>query len=107
MGEQRWNWITALQEYYLKIKPMKIVRRQGLCELAAEALADKEGASEEPEVQSMQNSQVEFKEEPLWINETLMCERETLEVLSDTESWYYNIRFYLTRGSCLEHMDAS
>ena len=45
MGEQRGNWITALQEYDLEIKSAKIVRGQGLCELAAEALADKEGHS--------------------------------------------------------------
>ena len=49
MGERRGNWITTLQEYDLEIKPVKIVRGQGLCELVAEALADKEGASEEPE----------------------------------------------------------
>ena len=86
---------------------MKIVRGQGLCRLAAEDLVDKEGASKEPEVQSMKNAQVEFREEPGWINETLMCERETLEVPLDLELWYYDIRFYLTRGSCPEHMDAS
>eukprot|EP00253_Pinus_taeda_P031881 PITA_31881 len=56
--------------------------------LAAEALVDKEGASEELEAQIMQNAQVEFREEPLWINETLMCERETLESLLDPESWF-------------------
>ena len=41
------------------------------------------------------------------MNEKLMCEREMLEALLDLESWYYDIRIYLTRGSCLEHMDAS
>jgi len=73
----------------------------------AEALADKEGVSKETEAQSIQNAQVEFREEPLWINETLMCECETSEILLDLVSWYYDIRFYLTRGSCPEHMDAS
>eukprot|EP00253_Pinus_taeda_P023917 PITA_23917 len=87
MGERRGNWITALQEYDLEIKPMKIVQGQGLCELVAKDLVDKEGASEEPEAQSIQNAQVEFREEPLWINETLMCERETSEVALDPESW--------------------
>ncbi len=77
-----------------------------MCRLAVEAMADKEGAFEELEAQSMQNAQVEFKEEPLWINE-MMCERETSEALLDPKSWYYDIRFYLTRGSCPEHMDAS
>eukprot|EP00253_Pinus_taeda_P031038 PITA_31038 len=107
MGERRGNWITALQEFDLEIKPGKIVRGQGLCRLATKALANKEGASEEPEAQSMQNAQVEFREEPLWINETLMYERESLEALLDPESWYYDICFYLTRGACPKHMDAS
>lgn len=55
----------------------------------------------------MQNTQVEFREEPLWINETLMYEREMLEALLDLESWYYDIHFYLTWGSRPKHMDAS
>lgn len=46
MGEQRENWITALQEFDLEIKPTNIVRGQGLCRLAAEALVDIEGVSE-------------------------------------------------------------
>eukprot|EP00253_Pinus_taeda_P028108 PITA_28108 len=107
MGERRGNWITALQEFDLEIKPAKIVQGQGLCKLAAEALVDKEGAPKEPEAQSMQNAQVEFREEPLWINETLICERETSKPILDPKSWYYDIHFYLTRGSCPEHMDAS
>ena len=37
----------------------------------------------------------------------MMSEHKTLEVPLVTESWYYNIRFYLTRGSCPKHMDAS
>ena len=66
-----------------------------MCELGTESLADKEGVSKEPEAQSIHNAQVEFGEEPLWINETLMCECETLEVHLDPE-WYYDIHFYLT-----------
>lgn len=53
MGEQRVKCITTLQEFDLEIKPSKIVQGQGLCKLAAEALVDKEGASEESEAQSM------------------------------------------------------
>lgn len=107
MGEWRGNWIVIVQEYNLKIKSVKIVQGQGLCELVVEALENKEGASKEPEAQSMECAQVEFREEPLWINEMLMCEGVTLEALLDPESSYYDIRFYLTRGSCPEHMDAS
>lgn len=55
----------------------------------------------------MRDTHVEFREDHLWINETLMCERKMSEVPLDLESWYYDIRFYLTRGSCPEHMDAA
>ena len=37
LGEQRGNWMTAIQEYDLELKPVTIVRGQGLCKLAAEA----------------------------------------------------------------------
>lgn len=47
-----------------------------MCKLAIEALADREGAFEEPEAQSMKNEQVECREEPLWINEALIYECE-------------------------------
>eukprot|EP00253_Pinus_taeda_P036430 PITA_36430 len=42
LGEKRANWVTALQEYDLEIKPAKIVRGQGFCRLLA-------GASNIPE----------------------------------------------------------
>ena len=35
LGEKRANWVTALQEYDLEIKPAKIVRGQGFCRLLA------------------------------------------------------------------------
>eukprot|EP00253_Pinus_taeda_P025178 PITA_25178 len=37
LGEKRANWVTALQEYDLEIKPSKIVRGQGFCRLLAGA----------------------------------------------------------------------
>eukprot|EP00253_Pinus_taeda_P028659 PITA_28659 len=37
LGEKRENWVTALQEYDLEIKPTKIVRGQGFCRLLAGA----------------------------------------------------------------------
>ena len=42
LGEKRANWVTALQEYDLEIKPAKIVKGQGFCRLLA-------GASNIPE----------------------------------------------------------
>ena len=35
LGEKRAHWVTALQEYDLEIKPLNIVRGQGLYKLAA------------------------------------------------------------------------
>ena len=35
LGEKRAHWMTALQEYDLEIKPAKIVRGQGLCQLTS------------------------------------------------------------------------
>ena len=37
LGEKRAPWMTALQEYDLKIKPSTVVKGQGLCKLATEA----------------------------------------------------------------------
>ena len=37
LGEKRAPWMTALQEYDLKIKPSMLVKGQGLCKLVAEA----------------------------------------------------------------------
>ena len=32
----RWNWISQIQEYDLEIKPIKIVKGQGLAQLLTE-----------------------------------------------------------------------
>eukprot|EP00253_Pinus_taeda_P014621 PITA_14621 len=37
LGEKRENWVTALQEYDLDIRPTKIVKGQGFCKLLAGA----------------------------------------------------------------------
>ena len=36
LGEKRAHWMTALQEYDMEIKPAKIVRGQGLCQLTTQ-----------------------------------------------------------------------
>jgi len=87
MGERRGNWITTLQEFDLEINSTQIVRGQGLYRLATEALVDKEGASGELEMLSIKYTQMELREEPLWINKVLMYERETSEAFLDPESW--------------------
>ena len=73
----------------------------------AKALAEQKEASKESGMPSMKYAQMDLREEPLWSNEALIYEREASEAFLDPESWYYDIRFYLVRGSCLEHLDTS
>ena len=47
MGEKRANWITALQEYDLEIKPASTVRGQGFCKMLVGASHIPERSSEE------------------------------------------------------------
>ena len=35
LGEKRTHWMTTLQEYDLDIKPVNIVKGQGLCQLSS------------------------------------------------------------------------
>eukprot|EP00253_Pinus_taeda_P006285 PITA_06285 len=74
LGEKRANWVTALQEYDLEIKPSKIVRGQGFCRLLA-------GASNIPESSDTDQS-------------------ETINQISiiDYESQYADLIFYLKNG---------
>lgn len=37
VGEKKANWVIALQEYAIEIKPMKIVKGQGFCKMLAGA----------------------------------------------------------------------
>eukprot|EP00253_Pinus_taeda_P034569 PITA_34569 len=75
VGEKRANWITALQEYDLEIKPISIVRGQGFCKMLA-------GASHIPESSSE--------------------EVQTYEVsLNDVESLYTDTIYYLKNGRTL------
>eukprot|EP00253_Pinus_taeda_P036025 PITA_36025 len=50
VGEKRANWITALQEYDLEIKPANIVRGQGFCKMLAGASQISKNSSEEVQV---------------------------------------------------------
>eukprot|EP00253_Pinus_taeda_P010141 PITA_10141 len=72
VGEKRANWITALQEYDLEIKPANIVRGQGFCKMLAGASQISENLSEEVQI----------------------CEVS----LNDVESLYANIIYFLKNG---------
>eukprot|EP00253_Pinus_taeda_P026666 PITA_26666 len=72
VGEKRANWVTALQEYDIEIKPTNIVRGQGFCKLLAGALQIYEFPSVEVQV----------------------CEVS----LNDEQSLYADIIYYLKNG---------
>ena len=86
--DQRGKWITTLQEYVLEIKPAKLVKDQGLCKLAVEAL--------DPQ----------HEEDEGWSNEVDLMQKEVLYMPSSTDSWYNDLKYYLTHGRNTNHLDA-
>eukprot|EP00253_Pinus_taeda_P027025 PITA_27025 len=80
LGEKRANWVTALQEYDLEIRPAKIVRGQGFCRILA-------GASNIPE-----SSDTSPTEEINQVNVT------------DSQSQYADLIFYLKNGHAPPHL---
>jgi hypothetical protein len=68
----RGNWISRIQEYNLEIKPIKIVKGQGLAQL----LTEKENGAQDNQV-------IENRDDGVIINE-----------LEDHE-WYRDVIFYL------------
>ena len=79
--------VDSLQEYDLEIKPVKLVKGQGLCNLAAEALDPQEN-------------------EEGWENKVDMFEREVFYILASINSWYNDLKCCLTHGSSPSHLDA-
>eukprot|EP00253_Pinus_taeda_P013700 PITA_13700 len=64
LGEKRANWVTALQEYDLEIRPAKIVRGQGFCRILAGASnipeSSNTGPTEEINQISVTNSESQY-----------------------------------------------
>eukprot|EP00253_Pinus_taeda_P005016 PITA_05016 len=79
VGEKRANWVTALQEYDIEIKPANIVRGQGFCKMLA-------GASQISEIPSV---------------EVQVCEVS----LNDEEALYADIIYYLKNGYAPSYLD--
>eukprot|EP00253_Pinus_taeda_P010508 PITA_10508 len=79
VGEKRSNWVTALQEYDVEIKPASIVKGQGFCKMLAGALL---------------------------ISEIPSANIQMYEVsLKDNESLYADIIYYLKNGYAPSHLD--
>ena len=71
----------------MEINPSKLVKGQGLCNLGAKTLDLQEN-------------------EEGWENEAYMFEREVLYIPVSTNSWYNDLKYYLTHGRILFHLDA-
>ena len=86
LRDRRGNWLAYLQEYDLEIKPTKLVKGQGLCNLAAEALDPQEN-------------------EGGWENEVDMFEREVIYIPASKNSCYNDFKYYLTHGFSRSHLN--
>jgi hypothetical protein len=86
LGEKRENWMTSLQEYDLEITPAQIVRGQGLCKLVADSVEE-------------QQSQINVSTVNQH-NENQICCTQVV-----ANSWFDDIKFYLTHGSAPRHLD--
>lgn len=72
-----------------------------MCKLVVEAKENKDEYREEEE--EAYNSEKEGSlDEFGWDNEAQIYEREILQILIFTNSWYYDLKYYLTKGECLE-----
>lgn len=74
-GTKRGNWIAKIQEYDLDIKPTKIVRGKGLCQLIAKNVFDN---------QEYENSE----------------DLPRVLFVSTTDEWYSDLVYFLTYGEC-------
>eukprot|EP00253_Pinus_taeda_P021208 PITA_21208 len=79
VGEKRANWVTALQEYDIEVKPANIVRGQGFCRMLV-------GASQISEIPSVEVKVYEVS-------------------LNDEESLYDDIIYYLKNGYYPSYLD--
>jgi hypothetical protein len=86
MGERRGNWMTFVQEFDLDIKPVKLVKGQGLCKLVAE-------------------SQDQINEDPGWENELALWCSEDLYVPLGKESWYGKLIYLLHHETFPENLN--
>eukprot|EP00253_Pinus_taeda_P027427 PITA_27427 len=79
VGEKRANWVTALQEYGIEIRPASIVKVHGFCKMLA-------GASLMSEIPSAEIQMYEVS-------------------LNDVESLYVDIIYYLKNGYAPSNLD--
>lgn len=88
MGEVCAEWMTTLQEYELEIKLVKIVRGKGLCQMGARTIGNDDS------------------KEGRWESRAIMYEVELVKVADTPESWYSNLKYYLSIGNVPIGLDA-
>jgi hypothetical protein len=86
LGEKWTKWMTSLQEYDLEITPTQIVRGQGLCKLVVDSVEEKQ-------------SQINV----LTVNQHSQNQIYCTQVVAN--SWFDDIKFYLTHGSSPHHLN--
>jgi hypothetical protein len=86
LGEKWENWMTSLQEYDLEITPAQIVRGQGLCKLVVDSVEE-------------QQSQINVLTKNQHSQSQICCAQDV------SNSWFDDIKFYLTHGSTPRHLD--
>jgi hypothetical protein len=78
--------MTLLQEYDLEITPVQIVRGQGLCKLVADSIEE-------------QQSQINVLTENQDSQNQICCAQDV------ANSWFDDIKFYLTHGSSPRYLN--
>jgi hypothetical protein len=86
MGERRGNWMALVQEFDLDIKPAKLIKGQGLCNLVAKAWD-------------------QVNEYFVWENEMALWCGEVSYTSPGPGSWYKYLTYILYHGTCPENMN--
>lgn len=81
-GTKRGNWVAKIKEYDMEIKPNKLVRGKGLCQLIAD------------------NKSID---EVVLENEGMNQDLPKVLIVNTTDEWYFDLAYLLTYGDYLAH----
>ncbi|KAH9309891.1 hypothetical protein KI387_037802, partial [Taxus chinensis] len=84
LGSLRGNWIAKVQEYDLDIKPTKLVRGRGLCQLMAE--------NKDSEVPEEKDNCIDG----MWGQPKKDDSLPMVLFVATSDEWYSDITFFLT-----------
>jgi hypothetical protein len=86
LGEKKAHWMTSLKEYDIEIKPAQIVRGHGIFKLVANLVNPPNDGF-------------------ILLNESMPRENKKNYAQTMLNSWYSDIKFYLTHGTTPKHLD--